>query len=121
MAAGWRAFAGPARAAGIGIVLAGVLAGTLLGPAPAHAANATRVIRAALAQIRVDAATPQHADLRRFYESRGFRPVWTPQAAAAAIQAMDQAAAEGLRAADYRVDKPPPRAAGAEGAAWDLR
>lgn len=121
IAAGLRAFAGSARAACIGVALTAVLAGSLLSPTPAWADDATRVIRAALAQIQVGTASPQDADLRRFYESRGFRPAWTPQAAAAAIQAMEQAAAEGLRAADYRVDKPPPRAAGAEAAAWDIR
>src|SRR5258706_785 len=63
--------------------------------------------------------SPQNAALLGFYEPRGFPPAGSPRAATAAIRAMKQATAEGLRAADYRIDPPPRRTADA--AAWDIQ
>jgi murein L,D-transpeptidase YcbB/YkuD len=95
---------------------------------PARADDMSRNIRAALAPIapvRAGAASPQNADLWRFYELRGFRAAWTPQTEAVAIQALEQAVVDGLRTADYRVEtarieKTPRRPGSTDAAAWDI-
>jgi murein L,D-transpeptidase YcbB/YkuD len=105
------------------LVACGLLALIPAGLTPARADDMPRNIRAALAPIapvRAGAASPQNADLWRFYDLRGFRAAWTPQTGPVAIQALEQAVADGLRATDYRVEKTPRRLAGVDAAAWDI-
>src|SRR5438132_39773 len=99
-------------------VFAAVFTAAAFTAAPAHADDAERAIRTAFS--RSD-ATPQEADLKRLYELHGFRPVWTPPLAAAAMQALAQSADEGLNPADYPVEQLPQRATEKAAAAWDLQ
>lgn len=96
-----------------------LMAVLLLFTVPARADDLSRIIRAGVSQ---------DADLKRFYKLRRFRPAWTAATAPVAVAAMAAADAEGLSAADYRVDPVPStkgragkgRARGAALAAWDI-
>jgi murein L,D-transpeptidase YcbB/YkuD len=97
-----------------------VLAAAVLVSLPVHAGSTNQSVRVALTHSERGAPAAQD-DVERFYQMRGFRLAWTPETAAAAMQAVTHADAEGLNPADYPVEPLPQRATGKAAAAWDMQ